>query len=478
MRILAVPAALLVLAATSPRQGGDEVLRVSAVRFYQAASATTTIEGVCEVRLAALLRGVSQVSRYRVEVRVLDSAGLELQHSDWARDVPASLAQARTATVVESFGFEVAPGRYRVRVRLVPSMGDAVERTVDVAGYAAAPAISDLLLASGVRQPGSDTEPLGQGEVRRSGLVMRTAPVPRLTPAEATLSWYAELYPRSGSGLGELQAEVLGTGRRRIVAAAPRPVSIPSGGGVTHGSLDLSGLPEGDYVLRLRIRLGDSSVVAEAPFAMGSVASLVASGAIGDAAFEHGARAADLFEGASEARLDSLSAPLVFVARNPRDFRLYQTLTPEGKQRFLREFWGPSGVDRRIQGSVERDEFYRAVAFVDAAYRESGAAQVPGWNTDRGRIYLRNGRPDEMLARPAASPAGFEVWKYTRNRPRWYIFRDQTGMGHFSLLASNDVREVGFRQQNWEGVLGVDGTKDAYAFLGMDIRNLGTNINP
>jgi GWxTD domain-containing protein len=472
MRILATPAVLLVVAAMVPRrQGGDEPLQVSAIRFYQPASATTTIEGVCEVRLPALMRGAAQGSRYRVEVAILDSAGLELKRSDWTRDVPASLAHAQSATAVESFEFDAAPGRYRVRVRLVPPSGDAVERTLDVAAYAAPPRMADLLLSSGVRVPGSDSEAPAPGEIRRAGLIMRTAPVPRLTPTEASLSWYAELYARAGAGTGDFVAEVLGSGGRRVIATAPRAVTIPAGGGLTRGSLDLTGLPEGAYVLRLHVRLGDSSITAESPFSMGSLASVAAADAAGGPQADV---AGDMFQVASEGRLDSLKEPLVYVARSPGYLRLYQTLTVEGRRRFLREFWAASG-QQRIDGSVGRDEFYRAVAFATEAYRESGAAQIPGWNTDRGRIYLRNGRPDETLKKPANSFGPYEVWKYTRDRPRWYVFFDQTGLGHYALLATSDRHENGYRQLNWEGVLGPDGTREAYAFLGMDLRNFGIN---
>jgi len=125
-------------------------------------------------RLPALLRGVAQVSRYRVEVSVLDSAGLELHRSDWTREVPATLAQAHGATIEESFGFEAAPGRYRVTVRLVPSLGEPVERTVvwrrTPPRRPCRPAAGEQRQAGGLRQRNA-----GPGEVRRAGLVMRTA---------------------------------------------------------------------------------------------------------------------------------------------------------------------------------------------------------------------------------------------------------------------------------------------------------------
>src|SRR5262245_29936427 len=93
-------AAVLIAAASPATQDSGNPLTIGAFRFYSPASATTTIEGVCEVRLPALLRGVGQTARYRIDVAVLDSAGLELQRSDWTREVPASVAHARGATVV------------------------------------------------------------------------------------------------------------------------------------------------------------------------------------------------------------------------------------------------------------------------------------------------------------------------------------------------------------------------------------------
>jgi len=127
--------------------------------------------------------------------------------------------------------------------------------------------------------------------------------------------------------------------------------------------------------------------------------------------------ASDLFEDAGEARLDSLAAPLVYLVDSERELALYRTLTADGKRRFLREFWARRDPTPGTARNEARDEFYRAVAYASEAFREGGRGDIPGWNTDRGRVYLRNGRYDDRLARPAASPRPFEVWKYTHGRP-------------------------------------------------------------
>lgn len=460
MKWLAAAPALFVLAAGSPtRQDAGQPLKVGVIRFYQPATATTTIEGVLEVRLDSLTRGGANVSQYRVDIAVSDSSGLQLQHSSWTDTLPGPVAAGHDVTRVESFSFGAAPGRYRVRVRIVPSSGDSLERTVDVEAYRARPAISDLLIANRVRQPDTDSEPPQQGEIRRAGLMLRTAVPPRLVPNNATLSYYAEVYPQAAVSGAQLVAEVIGANGQRVIASAPRTVNLAAGGGLTRGSLDLSGLPAGMYRLRLNVREGDSTIVAEAPFAMGSLESLAAGAA------QPGAAASDVFAVATEEQLDSMEAPLIYVARNPGQLGTYRQLTVEGKRRFMREFWSNSSM--RIANSVGRVDFYRLVAAANRLFHESGTAQLAGWNTDRGRVFIRNGQWDERLLRPAAQPMPYDAWRYTSGRGRWYIFGDRTGLGNFQLLATNDSHETGIAQNNWGQLVSTDATRDILQFLGL-----------
>jgi len=466
LRQLMICAAALASPAAAMQQGGDQPLSVNAVRFYSAGSGSTTIEALAEVRPALLNPGTGS-TRYRVEVAVQDSAGLELQRSDWSREVPAAAAGDTRTKVVESFSFAAAPGLYRVHVRVVPQQGTAAERRVDVRSFIRPPATSDLVLATEVR---SDTAAAGPGEIRRGGYVMRTAPLPKLTPAEATLNWYVELYPRASAASGELAAEVVAADGRVIVRTAPRVISIGAAGAATPGSLDLAGLPEGAYRIRLQLRLPDTTLAVEAPFEMASVTALAAVPAeAGSAAVE------DMFEGASEARLDSLFAPLVFLADELRQSRTYNRLAVEGKRRWLREFWQERDPTQGTAANERRDAFYRAVQYANERYGEPGRGEVPGWNTDRGRIYLKYSAPDEILPRPSAERP-YEVWKYTRGQQRYYLFIDQSGLGHYSLIGTNDQRERG--RPNWEGLVGREITQDVYRFLGRNYDPFASDNNP
>jgi GWxTD domain-containing protein len=457
-----VPAiAALLLAAgagATGQQGGDQPLMVRAVRFYQPAGGTTTIEGVCEVRLSALAPVPGQAVRYRFEVAVADSTGLELQRQGWARTVPPAVARTQGATVVETFGFAAAPGLYRVRVRAVPEGGTAIEQDVEVRAFAGRPPISDLVLATGPSRVASDTELLAPGEIRRAGLAMRTTPVPRLSPTDAALTYYAETYPWAGAArAGDLRVEVLGEGGRNIVSTPPRAIQVDPRGGIVRGSVDLAGLPEGSFRLRLSVRLGDSALVVEAPFRMGPLV-VAASGTSAPGG-------SDPFEGASEERLDSLYAPLAYLLDQRTEAGVYDRLSVEGKRRFLREFWRRRDPTPEDADNPAMVDFYRQVAYTNQAFRQSRAGSLLGWRSDRGRIYLRYGRPDEVLRRPVASPRPYEVWKYTRDRPFWYVFFDRNALGDYVLIGTNDRREPGM--QNWETYLGSENVQDVQQFLGI-----------
>jgi GWxTD domain-containing protein len=431
-------------------------IAVAAVRFYSPASATTTVEGTAEFRVPAAGPGQT-VSRLSVQVTVLDSAGLELQRNTWQREVPAAAA-ASGARLVESFSFRAAAGRYRVVVQVTPEGGASSQRAIDVRAYAGSPGMSDLLLASQVRAA-SDSAVLGPGELQRAGMILRTGPVPRISPLEPSLSYYAELYPRASAVRGELRVEVMSAAGRLIVATPARQMEIGPQGGLSRGSIDLTGLPGGDYRLRLRLNAGDSVLSAEAPFAMGSLEAAMAQAA--PAAAE--ARAEDLmFDTADSARLDTLLGPLVVVLESDEE-RIYRSLTPGGARRFLKTFWQRRDPTPQTPDNPVMTEFYAGVVRANELFREQGAGRVEGWRTDRGRIYLRHGRPDDVLRRPVASPRPYEVWRYTRGRSRFYVFWDQSGLGNYRLIGTNDNRESSVA--DWEQYLGPEGSQDVRQFI-------------
>lgn len=95
---------------------------------------------------------------------------------------------------------------------------------------------------------------------------------------------------------------------------------------------------------------------------------------------------------------------------------------PEEKEQFIEQFWRRRDPTPETLTNEFKEEHYRRVAYANDAFRSG----VPGWKTDRGRIYIKFGPPDEIERHPAGGPYvrpshegggttstfPFEVWSY------------------------------------------------------------------
>jgi GWxTD domain-containing protein len=84
-----------------------------------------------------------------------------------------------------------------------------------------------------------------------------------------------------------------------------------------------------------------------------------------------------------------------------------------------------------------RDYFAR-IAQANSRFREEGGA---GWLTDRGRVYVALGNPDQTYE-PSASTAGQRgstlIWDYRQYRLQ-IVFVDQTGFGRWRMTMSSEA---------------------------------------
>ncbi len=96
--------------------------------------------------------------------------------------------------------------------------------------------------------------------------------------------------------------------------------------------------------------------------------------------------------------------------------------TDEEREQFIESFWDRRNPDPGSAENEFKEEYYRRIAYANEHY----ASGVPGWKTDRGRIYIMYGPPDEIdphpsggsYQRPPEEGGGetqtypFEQWRY------------------------------------------------------------------
>jgi GWxTD domain-containing protein len=96
--------------------------------------------------------------------------------------------------------------------------------------------------------------------------------------------------------------------------------------------------------------------------------------------------------------------------------------TDDEREQFIEAFWERRNPNPGTGENEFKEEYYRRIAYANEHY----ASGIPGWRTDRGRIYIMYGPPDEVdshpsggtYQRPASEGGGetstfpFEDWRY------------------------------------------------------------------
>src|ERR1044071_1356454 len=130
--------------------------------------------------------------------------------------------------------------------------------------------------------------------------------------------------------------------------------------------------------------------------------------------------------------------------------------TDEEREKFIEDFWRSRDPDPDTEENEFKLEFFERIAYAN----EHFSSGKPGRMTDRGRIYIKFGKPDEIESHPAGglyerpsyegggstSTYPFEKWFY-RYLPNVRSgieleFVDPTGSGEYRLARNPDEKDA------------------------------------
>src|SRR5581483_7296341 len=87
--------------------------------------------------------------------------------------------------------------------------------------------------------------------------------------------------------------------------------------------------------------------------------------------------------------------------------------THEERDKFIEQFWLRRDPTPDTPPNEFKDEHYRRIAYANGHFRT--ASGKPGWQTDRGHMYIVYGPPDQIDSHPSGTsnnPHPIEVWMY------------------------------------------------------------------
>ena len=136
--------------------------------------------------------------------------------------------------------------------------------------------------------------------------------------------------------------------------------------------------------------------------------------------------------------------------------KYYKKLSDENKWKYLQAFWKANDLDPTTEYNEFLDLIKVRIEYCNQHFKHFKR----GWTTDRGRIYIRNGAPYEVISMTTSVNArypqkDFEIWKYRITSYQTYIFFDQQQHGDFRrIFSENDPLEGSW--SDWDSYLGPD----------------------
>lgn len=139
-----------------------------------------------------------------------------------------------------------------------------------------------------------------------------------------------------------------------------------------------------------------------------------------------------LGEGLGFSSFEEVTGYLRYFA-TPEQLRALERAAPEARARAWANFLGQTD---RNPATPENEALLAYVGRIRQANAEFAGEGMAGWLTERGRVYVTLGEPDQIAEQsPFAtlSPRGsVQVWSYTRYQTQ-LVFVDETGLGRWRL---------------------------------------------
>jgi GWxTD domain-containing protein len=153
---------------------------------------------------------------------------------------------------------------------------------------------------------------------------------------------------------------------------------------------------------------------------------------------------------------DWLEKDVSYVITDEERKAFKKLATDDERERFIEEFWRRRDPDPDTDENEFKEEYYERIAYAN----EHFASGMPGWKSDRGRIWIMYGKPDERethpmggnYERPSYEGGGntstypFEIWFYR------YLagvgsgveieFVDPTGSGEYRIARNPNEKDA------------------------------------
>jgi GWxTD domain-containing protein len=448
MRFLLI--AIVLIAAVVPCSAKAPMFSVDAATFKMpedwAYLEVYTLTPRCLLQYDQVIQGANTLFEASLELVCSILSGEKTLVSDTVDavdTVPDTSLITGSQSLPQVFSFQIRAGNYKLHCQILDrkrGIGDVFETDLVVPDYPDDQlAISDVELA--IRMEREE----GTSQFHKNGFLIYPNPQAVYGESLPRLTYYAEIYnldyKESQPKFYYVDTEVLDSQKNsaRSYEREIKPIAGPSM--VEIGGFPVTTYKSGTYYLKLTVT--DSATGFQTSrykkfFVLHP--SEIAQRAIiendGTVRIVFPTDYSTLDEGQVATAIEDIQYLVT-----PEEHRQLKKLNLEGKRGFLSQFWAARDPDPSTPENERRTEHYLRLGQANQMF---GYLDIPGWKTDRGRVWILYGRPDTEESHPMEIDArAYKIWYYDKLEGGvMFVFVDKSGFGNYDLVHSTKRGEI------------------------------------
>lgn len=335
-------------------------------------------------------------------------------------------ARERNLLALGQFKVYFNPGRYRITLDLIDiNTGKKITESeiFSIDSLKNNLSLSDIELASLIEEDTTD------GQFTKNGVKVVPNPSGIFGEGRNMLYFYIEIYNlKDVVSPYSINYNLLDENGSLVTTIGPKEKEKRDKTDIDIGALNLIAFKPGFYSLKIEVKDGEEVASSIRDFQIHRI-------------IESEKEEPPLFTDEEK----KYYARIEYIA-SAKELSYYNKLSDTGKVGFLKRFWLARDINPATPENEGLAEFINRINYVNEKY---STAFKEGYYTDRGRIHIRYGVPEEI--EPHQFDIGykpFEIWEYYSYGGYRFVFSDLEGDGGYKLVVSSTPKEP--TMANWQ----------------------------
>ncbi|MFO7446798.1 MAG: GWxTD domain-containing protein [Ignavibacteriaceae bacterium] len=364
--------------------------------------------------------GGKNIAEFSVHSILYNSYGSEINSQEWTTEASINDSVSAGDVIYDQWNEKISPGDYKLKV-VVSDLNSSKKGIVEYA--VKVNEISDGFVSSQIEFVSKIEEEGISDHFKKGNKFVVPNPSRRYGLLNPILYVYYELYNLSDTGNLEIYYSVIGKSANTI-KSFPSYKLEKSGvsSGVIHG-LNVGNIPSGIYNLSIKIKDTADDLTLDL-----------------SRHFEIIQKDFAQVEPALSVKDDEIFEWLLNIFGTGHQQKIYSRLNLTAKAEFIVEFWKNLDPSPGTPENEYLENIQQRFVYANKNFKWGG---IEGWKTERGRVLIQYGMPDEIKRHYSeAGTVPYEIWEYSEARSFYFVFGDLRSDGRFVLLHSNKEGEI------------------------------------